>query len=255
MRSRRRATAQTSRSTLGLPVRLTGYWSSLRLVPGALRFRLLRQRSGVWSGLTLRPAMLALARLRAAEQEVELRPARRRHTTARTRATRGDDLLPRPVSAASAHLGRSSPLLGAPVAALLPTNGRFAWNAFAFDHHIASAIDGQHANAQTPEYRCRTRTTTASAITGWTSPWTTVEPVRSGRQPRTNGWGPDVTGLRLEALYGGFAGEPLHDDSPEYVFMAVAKSLSLAFPTAPRVIPAHWRMPGAWPFWWPVSLV
>jgi hypothetical protein len=34
----------------------------------------------------------------------------------------------------------------------------------AFDHHIASAIDGQHADAN-PEYRCRTRTTTASAIT------------------------------------------------------------------------------------------
>ena len=31
------------------------------------------------------------------------------------------------------------------VAASLRSNGRFAWNAFAFDHHIASAIDGQHA--------------------------------------------------------------------------------------------------------------
>ena len=37
----------TSRSTSGLPVRLTGHWSSLRLVPGALRSRLLRQRAGV----------------------------------------------------------------------------------------------------------------------------------------------------------------------------------------------------------------
>src|SRR5918997_2491152 len=36
---------------------------------------------------------------------------------------------------------------------------------------------------------CRTRTTTASAITESTSPWTMVEPVRSGGQPRTNGWG------------------------------------------------------------------
>src|SRR3954469_5904948 len=33
------------------------------------------------------------------------------------------------------------------VAASLRPNGRFAWNAFAFDHHIASAIDGQHADA------------------------------------------------------------------------------------------------------------
>jgi hypothetical protein len=30
----------------------------------------------------------------------------------------------------------------------------------------------------------------------------------------------DVAGLRLEALYGGFAGEPLDDNSPEYVFVA-----------------------------------
>jgi hypothetical protein len=37
------------------------------------------------------------------------------------------------------------------------------------------------------------------------------------------GWregGPLVAGLRLEALYGGFAGEPLDDNSPEYVFVA-----------------------------------
>ena len=30
----------------------------------------------------------------------------------------------------------------------------------------------------------------------------------------------DVGGLRLEALYGGFAGEPLDDNSSEYVFVA-----------------------------------
>jgi hypothetical protein len=30
----------------------------------------------------------------------------------------------------------------------------------------------------------------------------------------------DVSGLSLEALYGGFDGEPLTDDSSEYVFVA-----------------------------------
>jgi hypothetical protein len=29
----------------------------------------------------------------------------------------------------------------------------------------------------------------------------------------------DVAGLTVEALYGGFAGEPFGDDSPEYVFV------------------------------------
>jgi len=36
-----------SRSTSGLPVMLTDHWSSLQLVPGALRSRLLRQWAGV----------------------------------------------------------------------------------------------------------------------------------------------------------------------------------------------------------------
>src|SRR5690349_6788971 len=31
------------------------------------------------------------------------------------------------------------------VAAALQPSARFAWNAFAFDHHIAAAIDGRHA--------------------------------------------------------------------------------------------------------------
>lgn len=30
----------------------------------------------------------------------------------------------------------------------------------------------------------------------------------------------DVAGLEVEALYGGFAGEPFDDDSREYVFVA-----------------------------------
>ena len=30
----------------------------------------------------------------------------------------------------------------------------------------------------------------------------------------------DVAGLEAEALYGGFAGEPFGDGSPEYVFVA-----------------------------------
>jgi hypothetical protein len=41
------ASLLTSRSTSGLPVMLTGHWSSLQLATGALRSRLLRQRAGV----------------------------------------------------------------------------------------------------------------------------------------------------------------------------------------------------------------
>src|SRR5438046_1419453 len=52
-RSGRLRGLMTSRSTSRSPVRLTGYWSSLRLVTGELRSRLLWQRADVWSGLNL----------------------------------------------------------------------------------------------------------------------------------------------------------------------------------------------------------
>jgi ubiquinone/menaquinone biosynthesis C-methylase UbiE len=71
------------------------------------------------------------------------------------------------------------------VAASLRPAGRFAWNAFAFDHRIAARLDGVHQE----------------------------EPA-----PHTIRY--DVAGLQLEALYGGFAGEPFADDSREYVFVA-----------------------------------
>ena len=48
-----------------------------------------------------------------------------------------------------------------------------------------------------------------------------VEPVRFGGATKNEWLGLlDVAGLRLEALYGGFAGEPLDDDSREYIFVA-----------------------------------
>ena len=48
-----------------------------------------------------------------------------------------------------------------------------------------------------------------------------VEPVRFGGATKNEWLGLlDVAGLHLEALYGGFAGEPLDDDSREYVFVA-----------------------------------
>ena len=124
------ASAPTFRSTSGLPVRLTGHWSSLQLATAALRSRLLRQRAGV-------------DRRRCFER----------------------------------------------VAASLRSNGRFAWNAFAFDHHFASALDGQHADTPLPH----TNYYSVSDNRVETSPWTMVEPVRSGGRLRTNGWGSSMS--------------------------------------------------------------
>src|SRR5262249_18727478 len=36
------------------------------------------------------------------------------------------------------------------VAASLLPGGRFAWNAFAFDHHVATRLDGEHQSAPVP---------------------------------------------------------------------------------------------------------
>jgi SAM-dependent methyltransferase len=88
------------------------------------------------------------------------------------------------------------------VAASLRPEGRFAWNAFAFDpvphtnryavgdNRIDIVLDGGARSSL------------------W---WATK-----------NEWLGllDVAGLALETLYGGFAGEPFNDDSREYVFVA-----------------------------------
>jgi SAM-dependent methyltransferase len=106
------------------------------------------------------------------------------------------------------------------VAASLRPDGRFAWNAYAFDHRIASAVDGRHADTapglpvpHTIHYSVgdnRVDLTLDDGATG--SLWWATKNEWLGLL--------DVAGLRLEALYGGFAGEPLDDDSREYVFVA-----------------------------------
>ena len=106
------------------------------------------------------------------------------------------------------------------VAASLQPDGRFAWNAFAFDHHIASRLDGQHADANagvplphTNRYSVSDNRIDITLDDGGTgSLWWATKNEWLGLL--------DVAGLRLEALYGGFAGEPLDDDSREYVFVA-----------------------------------
>jgi ubiquinone/menaquinone biosynthesis C-methylase UbiE len=102
------------------------------------------------------------------------------------------------------------------VAASLQPGGRFAWNAFAFDHHIAARLDGQHQQEPVPhtnnyaagDNRIDIILDNGAATSLW---WATK-----------NEWLGllDVAGLEVEALYGGFAAEPFGDDSREYVFIA-----------------------------------
>jgi ubiquinone/menaquinone biosynthesis C-methylase UbiE len=102
------------------------------------------------------------------------------------------------------------------VAAALAPGGRFAWNAFAFDHRIAAEIDGRHQSEPVPHtirYAVGDNRTDIQLDDGGTSSlwWATK-----------NEWLGliDVAGLELEAAFGGFDGEPLDDESREYVFVA-----------------------------------
>ena len=166
-------------------------------------------------GIDGSPAMLAQARARAVEAGVEL-------------DLREGDIRELEIEESAALIycpGRS--LLHLPtwadrrrcferVAASLRPDGRFAWNAFAFDHQTASAIDGKHADSPLPHtihYSVGENRVDITLDDGGTgSLWWATKNEWLGLL--------DVAGLRLEALHGGFAGEPLDDNSREYVFVA-----------------------------------
>ena len=101
------------------------------------------------------------------------------------------------------------------VAAALQPGGRFAWNAFAFDHRVANRLDGIHQESPVPH---TVRYTVGS---------NRVDIDLDGGSRSSLWWATrnewlgliDVAGLELEALDGGFAGEPFDDASSEYVFV------------------------------------
>lgn len=102
------------------------------------------------------------------------------------------------------------------VAGSLRPGGRFAWNAFAFDHHIAARLDGHHDDAPVPHtLRYAVGDNRIDIVLddgGTTSLWWATKNEWLGLL--------DVAGLRLEALYGDFEGNPVDDESREYVFVA-----------------------------------
>jgi len=102
------------------------------------------------------------------------------------------------------------------VAASLRPGGLFAWNAFACDHQFAVRLDGQRQSEPVPHLiRYAVGDNRIDIILGdgaTSSLWWATKNEWLGLL--------DVAGLSLEALYGGFGGEPLDDDSREYVFIA-----------------------------------
>jgi ubiquinone/menaquinone biosynthesis C-methylase UbiE len=101
------------------------------------------------------------------------------------------------------------------VVASLRTGGRFAWNAFAFDHRLAADLDAVPQDEPVPHtvrYAVGDNRIDIVLPNGETSSlwWATK-----------NEWLGliDVAGFELESLAGGFDGEPLGDDSREYAFV------------------------------------
>ena len=101
------------------------------------------------------------------------------------------------------------------VAASLLPGGRFAWNAFAFDHAVAARLDGSHQDEPIPHalrYAVGDNRIDITLGDGGTSRlwWATK-----------NEWLGliDVAGLEVEALYGDFAHGPFGDESREYVWV------------------------------------
>jgi SAM-dependent methyltransferase len=101
------------------------------------------------------------------------------------------------------------------VAASLRPGGRFAWNAFAFDHAIAARLDGEHQDMPVPHSLNYAVGDNRIDITleggGISSLWWATKNEWLGLI--------DVAGLEVEALYGGFDRRPFDDESREYVWV------------------------------------
>jgi SAM-dependent methyltransferase len=102
------------------------------------------------------------------------------------------------------------------VAASLKPGGRFAWNAFVFDHRAATRYEGENHAARVPhrnEYFAHdnrvdvTMLENGARISLW---WTT----RSEWEGLI-----DVAGLEIEALYGWFDRRPFAKDATEFVWV------------------------------------
>ncbi len=166
-------------------------------------------------GIDSSPAMLEQARERTAEAEVELDL---READMRELALDEPAALIYCPARALLHLPTWSDRRRTfeRVARSLRPSGRFAWNAFAFDHAIAARLDGLHDDEPVPHtlrYAVGDNRVDITLDSGGTSSlwWATKNEWRGLL---------DVAGFELEALYGGFDREPFTEDSREYVFVA-----------------------------------
>lgn len=103
------------------------------------------------------------------------------------------------------------------VAAALAPGGRFAWNAFCFDPHVAARNDGEWAEQHGVRHRvdhvpAESRIDVTLDDGAQISLWWATKAEWHGLV--------DVAGLEVEALYGWFDRRPFDDESREFVFVA-----------------------------------
>ena len=102
------------------------------------------------------------------------------------------------------------------VSASLQPGGRFAWNAFVFDHRIAAENDGVHQvhngiGHVVHHHPYDNRLDIVLDGGASTSLWWVTRSEWEGLI--------DVGGLEVESLHGGFAGEPFGEGSTEFVWV------------------------------------
>lgn len=106
------------------------------------------------------------------------------------------------------------------VAASLAPGGRFAWNAFCFDHSLAAKLDGARQDQHGVEHElhyspAESRIDITAFLPGGTNTISLWWATRAEWEGLI-----DVAGLEVEALYGWFDRRPFDDDSREFVWIA-----------------------------------
>lgn len=180
---------------------------------GRVAIAAVRQTGKPLLGIDSSPAMLAVARERAAGLPLELRLGDMRDLELDEPAA----LIYIPFrSLLHLHGWADKRRVFERVAASLRPGGRFAFNAFAFSHSSAARLDGttqdQNGVVHTLHYvpadnRIEITRDDGARISLW---WATK-----------GEWDGliEVAGLEVEALYGGFEREPFTDESLEYVYV------------------------------------
>jgi len=181
---------------------------------GRVAIEVIRETGKPVLGIDSSPAMLEIARERAAGLPIELRLGDVRDLELEEPAALiyvpGRSLL-------HLHGWQERRRVFERIAASLRPGGRFAFNAFVFSHAIAARLDGttqdQNGVVQTLRYvpadnRIEIERDDGATIRLW---WATKSEWEGLL---------DVAGLEVEALYGGFEREPYTDESLETVWVA-----------------------------------